>query len=210
VPLIKAEGRAVIIPNMADHAYGLQAAFQACGVPAEVFDPPDDETLMWGRKYTSGKECYPAILTTGDMVKYVMREDFQRDKTAFFMGGSGGPCRFGQYNAMQRMVLDELGYPDVPIYAPNQASSFYNDMGMVGGKFLLWGWRGIVAIDVLFKAACETKPYADDPGHADDVYWECVHDACDAIRKEGDLVAAMKRSRERFDESPCMTRAANR
>ena len=48
------------------------------------------------------------------MVKFAKRPDFDRDQYAFFMGGSGGPCRFGQYNALQRMVLDELGYEDVP------------------------------------------------------------------------------------------------
>ena len=65
--------RTVLVPNMADHAYGLAAAFQACGVPAEVLPEPDEETLFWGRKFTSGKECYPLILTTGDMVKFTKR-----------------------------------------------------------------------------------------------------------------------------------------
>ena len=194
--------RTVLIPNMSPHAYALAAAFQSCGMSAEVMEEPDQETLHWGRKHTSGKECFPCIVTTGDMVKYVKRDGFDRDKVAFFMGGSGGPCRFGQYNTLQRIVLDELGYEDVPIYAPNQASSFYNDIGIVGRKFLRQGWRGIVAVDVLIKAQRETRPYETEPGAADATFEECLDDLFEAVATDGDLVAAMRRSRQRFDRVP--------
>ena len=192
------EKRTVLIPNMSDHAYGLAAAFEACGMHAEVLPEPDDETLFWGRKFTSGKECYPCILTTGDMVKFTKRPDFDREKFAFFMGGSGGPCRFGQYSALQRIVLDQLGYDDVPLWAPNQAASFYNDLGILGRKFLQLGWQGIVATDVLYKALRETKPYEAHPGETERVYQECLKDACEAIRTGGHLPAVMRRARERF------------
>ncbi|MFQ6133272.1 MAG: acyl-CoA dehydratase activase [Armatimonadota bacterium] len=192
--------RTVLIPNMSGHAYALAAAFEASGMPAEVLPEPDEETLMWGRRHTTGKECFPCIVTTGDMVKTVMNPEFERDKYALFMGGSGGPCRFGQYNALQRMVLDELGFPDVPIYAPNQASSFYNDLGIVGRKFLREGWRGLVAADVIEKALNETRPYEKVPGSAQEAYQQSLDDICETIRTDGDLVAAMRRARERFDE----------
>jgi predicted CoA-substrate-specific enzyme activase len=101
--------RTVLIPSMSHHAHALAAAFESCGMPAEVLPEADEETLYWGRKYTTGKECFPCIVTTGDMVKYMKHRPEERDKVAFFMGGSGGPCRFGQYNALQRMVLDDIG-----------------------------------------------------------------------------------------------------
>jgi predicted CoA-substrate-specific enzyme activase len=199
----KGNRRTVLIPRMADHAYGLAAAFEASGMPAEVLPEPDEETLFWGRKYTTGKECFPCIVTTGDMVKIVNRPDFERDKIAFFMGGSGGPCRFGQYNALQRIVLDGLGFEDVPIFAPNQASSFYDDMGIVGRRFLTLGWLGIVAIDVLYKWLRETRPYAQDKELVEKVYWQQVHHICDVIKKNGSrsqIRQAVERSREEFDK----------
>jgi len=197
--------RTVLIPNMSGHAYALAAAFQACGMKAEVLPEPDEETLYWGRRYTTGKECFPAIVTTGDMVKRVKQPDFDRDRYAFFMGGSGGPCRFGQYNALQRLVLDELGYEDVPIYAPNQAASFYNDLGIVGRKFIHLGWRGVVAADLLEKALLETRPYETLPGAANEAYWQSLEDVCEVIRQGGgldDLGAALERSRRRFEAVP--------
>ncbi|MBC7286947.1 MAG: CoA activase, partial [Armatimonadetes bacterium] len=197
--------RTMLIPNMSGHAFALAAAFQHCGMDAQVLPEPDEESLYWGRRYTTGKECFPAIVTTGDMVKRVMQPDFDRDKYAFFMGGSGGPCRFGQYNALQRLVLDELGYEDVPIYAPNQASSFYNDLGIVGRKFLRLAWQGVVAADLIEKALLETRPYETEPGAAERAYWASLDELCEAIRSEGSLeaiLAALESARTRFEAVP--------
>jgi predicted CoA-substrate-specific enzyme activase len=193
------KGRTILIPNMSGHAYALAAAFEACGQSAEVLPEPEDETLYWGRQFTSGKECFPCAVTTGDMVKIVKRPDFDRNKVAFFMGGSGGPCRFGQYNTLQRMVLDELGYEDVPIFAPNQAAGFYNDIGLVGQKLLRIGWVGVVAADIIEKAWRELKPYEVEPGSARQAYWESLQDICEVLKRDGDPLPAMRRARERFD-----------
>jgi predicted CoA-substrate-specific enzyme activase len=192
--------RTMLVPHMSGHAYAIKAAFEACGMPAEVLPEPDEETLMWGRRYTTGKECFPCIVTTGDMVKYTQRPDFDRDRVAFFMGGSGGPCRFGQYNALQRMVLDDLGYADVPLFAPNQASRFYDDMGIVGRKFLREGWRGMVAIDLLEKARLQCRPYEVEPGATEKAYQASLSEVYQAIASGGDLVAAARRSRRRFEQ----------
>jgi len=199
VTIMPGSTRTMLIPYMSDHAFGLAAAFEASGMPAEVLPESDEETLLWGRQHTSGKECYPCIITTGDMVKRAMRPDFDRERYAFFMGGSGGPCRFGQYSALQRMVLDEIGYPDVPIYAPNQASSFWNDLGMIGRKFLRTGWQAIVATDVLYKALCETRPYEAEPGATERVYRHYLDCVCEAIRNDRPLEPVMRRARQAFE-----------
>lgn len=191
--------RTVMIPNMSAHAHALSAAFRACGMDSEVLPTPDEKTLEWGRKFTSGKECFPCIVTTGDMIKFVMQPGFDPDKYAFFMGGSGGPCRFGQYNTLQRMALDQAGYPDVPIYAPNQASSFYNDIGIVGRKLLEEAWKGIVVIDLLEKCLRETRPYELVPGSTDEAFDQSVKLVSRAIAKQTSLLAALKESRHLFE-----------
>ncbi|HEY3298852.1 MAG TPA: CoA activase, partial [Armatimonadota bacterium] len=191
--------RTVLVPHMSSHAYALAAAFEACGMNAQVLPPPDEETLDLGRRFTTGKECFPCIVTTGDMVKFVKRPDFDRDKYAFFMGGSGGPCRFGQYNALQRMALDQLGYPDVPIYAPNQASNFYNEIGIVGRKLLEQGWRGIIAMDLIDKCVRETRPYETVKGTADQAYDDSVQLVYNAIKNQTSLVESLRKARRLFE-----------
>jgi predicted CoA-substrate-specific enzyme activase len=186
--LLGRRNRKVYIPNMCDHAIPFAGAFRACGVDAAAMDEPDEESLNYGRKHTSGKECYPCALTTGDMVKMVKRADFDRDHTAFFMPSGSGPCRFGQYNKFHRMVLDELGFPDVPIYAPNQDDRLYQDLGM-GDTFQRLGWRAIVATDLCMKMLHEVRPHEKTKGQADRAYWDTIAAVTAAIeRGNGSLV----------------------
>ncbi len=169
--ILSGNHRKIYIPPMTDHTLAVAAAFKACGVEAEVLPDSDQETLIWGRKLTSGKECYPCILTTGDMVKLINRKNFDPDRSAFFMPSGTGPCRFGQYHRFHRLVLDELGFPQVPVYAPDQSETLYQELGMVGGSdFTRLGWQGIVAIDCLEKKLRETRPYEKNPGETNQVY----------------------------------------
>jgi predicted CoA-substrate-specific enzyme activase len=166
--------RKVYIPYMSDHAVTLASAFRACGVETDVMDEPGEETMRLGRKITSGKECYPCILTTGDMLKEVSKASFDPEKSAFFMPTGGGPCRFGQYHRFHRMVLDEMGFEEVPIYAPNQDHRLYDELDMLGSKFKRLGWRSIVATDLIMKMLHETRPYEEIKGDTDNVYKDAL------------------------------------
>jgi predicted CoA-substrate-specific enzyme activase len=191
--------RKIYIPYMCDHAYATAAALRACGIDADVFPESDEETLFWGRKFTTGKECYPCICTTGDMVRITKQPDFDPDRAAFFMPSGSGPCRFGQYHRFHRLVLDELGFQNVPIYSPDQDETLYADFGIMGGKFLRLGWQGIVAVDLLTKKLHETRPYEKDCGETNQVYDECLSLICKTIEDEDDLEEAMLEARTRFD-----------
>ena len=191
--------RKIYIPHMCDHSYPTASALRACGVDADVFPESNEETLIWGRKFTTGKECYPCILTTGDMVRMVRRDDFDPDRAAFFMPSGRGPCRFGQYHRFHRLVLDELGFENVAIYSPDQDETLYADFDIMGGKFLRLGWQGIVAVDLLTKKLLETRPYEKNQGESNRVYDECLSLVCETIEKEGNLQQAMIEARDRFD-----------
>ncbi|MGB9629581.1 MAG: hypothetical protein ACPL6D_13055 [Thermodesulfobacteriota bacterium] len=190
----------IYIPFMCDHSFPVAAAFRACGVDADVFPESDEETLYWGRRLTSGKECYPCILTTGDMVKLVKDPNFDHSRAAFFMPSGNGPCRFGQYHRFHRLVLDDLGFHHVPIYSPNQDETLYNDLGIMGSEFTRLGWQGIVAVDLLMKKLLETRPYEKEKGKSDQVYQICLNRVCDAIERKGDLEEALRESVKDFNQ----------
>jgi predicted CoA-substrate-specific enzyme activase len=189
----------IYIPYMCDHSFPVAAAFKACGVDAEVFPESDEETLYWGRKLTSGKECYPCILTTGDMVKLIKDPKFDHQRAAFFMPSGNGPCRFGQYHRFHRLVLDDLGFQHVPIYSPNQDETLYSDLGIMGSRFTRLGWQGIVAVDLLMKKLLETRPYEREKGKTDQVYQESLRRVTDTILKGDDLEEALQKSIEDFN-----------
>jgi len=176
-------GRKIFIPNMCDHTMSLAAAFEACGFESEVLPASDPYTTEVGRKYVSGKECYPCTVTTGDMVKMVKSSDFDPDKSAFLMPSGIGPCRFGQYNTYHRLILDELGFDNVPILAPVQEAGFYREMGFAGKKFVKLGLSGIIATDFLIKCLHETRPYERRAGEADAVYEESLARVVEGIRR---------------------------
>ena len=190
----------IYIPYMCDHSFAVAAAFRACGVDADVFPESDEETLYWGRKLTSGKECYPCILTTGDMVKLVKDPNFDHQRAAFFMPSGNGPCRFGQYHRFHRLVLDDLGFHHVPIYSPNQDETLYSDLGIMGSRFSRLGWQGIVAVDLLMKKLLETRPYEKEKGKADQIYQTSLKRVCEAIQQRGDLEETLQKGLEDFNQ----------
>jgi predicted CoA-substrate-specific enzyme activase len=191
--------RKLYVPNMSPHAYPFAAAFTRAGIPAEVLAESDGETLVYGRQYTSGKECYPCIVTTGDFVKKTKDPDFDPDNSAFFMPSGSGPCRFGQYNKLHRLVLKELGLEQVPVISPNQGRSFYNEMGTVAKNFDRVAWRGLLAVDFILKMTLERRPYEIKKGEHEKMFWECVHRISDGIINDEDPFDVLEECRNRIN-----------
>jgi predicted CoA-substrate-specific enzyme activase len=192
--------RKIYLPFMADHALGIQAAFEACGCEAEALPNSDEETLELGRRLTSGKECYPLILTTGDLAKLLRRPDFNPDKSAFFMPSTNGPCRFGQYHRFHRLILDELGYPQVPVYSPEQSDKLFREVGMVGGDFDRLAWNSFLAFDLLEKKLRECRPYERLPGECDKIYGHYIQKIYQALRGRQEVAPVLRQARDAFDD----------
>jgi predicted CoA-substrate-specific enzyme activase len=188
----------VYLPPMTDHAHALAAAFRSCGVQAEVLPESDAETIRIGREHSSGRECYPLALTTGDMIKATRRPGFDPDKSAFFMPTGRGPCRFGQYNRYHRQVLDKLGLERVDILSPMQDESLHDDVKVLDKNFVLMSWRGVFAVDMLQKAHWETRPYEKQKGQSDRVYQDSLGRLIAAIEKREDPLPVMRQAYKDF------------
>ena len=165
--------RTLYIPYMSECSYGVAACFRAHGQPAEVMPMADEATLLRGRKYTTGKECLPCAITTGDMLKVI--SSGEPDKMAFFMPGSSGPCRFGMYSCMHRLVLKYAGAEGVPVIAPNQDSGFYKQFAQsVNGSnavgIMKRMWTATAGIDLLRKVLLRLRPFAAEPDHIREVF----------------------------------------
>jgi predicted nucleotide-binding protein (sugar kinase/HSP70/actin superfamily) len=183
---------------MTDHAHVIAGAFRACGVASDVLPESDNETVRIGREFSSGRECYPLALTTGDMVKATRRPDFDPDKSAFFMPSGKGPCRFGQYNRYHRLVLDSLGLERVPILSPSQDETLYRDMGMLGKDFVRFCWQGTLAVDMLQKALWEHRPYEKQKGESDRIYQAALQGVIVNLESRGDMLPLLREAYEDF------------
>ncbi len=191
--------RVLYFPFMCDAAYAISAAARSVGVPSEVLPMHDEKDLELGRKYTSARECFPMICTTGNFLKKLMEPGADPSKISFLMPDHNGPCRFGQYNRFQRILFDKLGFQDAKIISPSNDASYDDIGGEHGGKFRLRAWRGFVAVDILRKLKQERRPYELVPGSVNKVYDECLQDVIRSIEDgAGDLVETIRRSGKKF------------
>ena len=154
-----------------------------------------DSGLAFGKKNTSGKECFPCIVTTGDMFDFIEKLKKQgadlKNDVAFFMPEAEGPCRFGQYNKLHRTLLDKYGYSDIPIISPTCEDS-YSCRGLINPKLLL-GFKmlvcqAIVYQDILEKARWRIRPYEKVKGTTDKVFFKALDNAVHAIKAGGGLM----------------------
>lgn len=160
--------RTIWIPAMHPVGNALFAAmFRGHGFDARLLPPEDDQAYAIGKRTMRGAECLPCPLVIGSLVKQLQEQERDggdpRAAAALFMPASTGPCRFGQYGPLGRLILDRLGYQDVPILAPSQKTGGF-EMGTSFGHSL---FATIVASDVLLKMGCRVRPYEQTAGDAE-------------------------------------------
>ena len=166
----KLDGRVLYFPYARDTVHALAAAARSCGINSEVLPMAGPEDIQMARKLTNGQECFPLICTTGSFIKKILEPGADPKKMAFFMPDHNGPCRFGEYNKLHRILFDRLGFTDVEIITPSNDNSYAELVPGKTGKFRLNAWKGIVAVDILKKFLQERKPYELIPGMTRQVY----------------------------------------
>lgn len=194
--------RTVYLPYMCEHAHVFEAAFNACGVDSMVMSVSDDESLMLGRKYTTGKECYPALLTTGDIIRQINTKGFDPDKSAFFMATANGPCRFGCYYLLQRFILDDMGYKNVPIAILDQDRDFDKAIENIAPHFDKLAYWGIIGIDCLEKLLYKTRPYEINKGDSDSLFRKGVEDIKKSLSLFKPPFETLKKYNSLFNQIP--------
>lgn len=191
--------RVVYLPHMSDHAYTVAAAMKRFGVEACVLPPPDRESMAIGLGLCRGRECLPCFLCTGDMLRKCREPGFDPATAVFFMPKGPGPCRFGQYNVLQKEILADEGFPEVEIVSPTTEDSYalfgYDPTGL-----RKLAWQGIVSVDLLTRVLHEYRPYEVVPGSAEAAYEESLDGLVEAIEAGGGdaAVDALTRTAERF------------
>ncbi len=185
-PVVSTAGkeRTLFLPRMSDHAVVLAGAFQAVGQKAEVLPASDETSVILGRKHTSGKECYPCIVTTGDIVRKTAEPGFDPDRAAFFMPTGDGPCRFGQYRAHLDRVLRQLDFDGIPILSLNAKDSYDG----IGAGFQRFAWEGILAVDMLDKLRRRFRPYAESPDEAERIFTQSLEKLSARLAARKDLL----------------------
>lgn len=185
-------GKTLLIPDMAPFSSRLLAScFHAVGVNALVMETY--KGLSLGKEFTSGKECFPCQVTLGDILYFLKREkerlgeNFSPDRYVYFLPEADGPCRFGMYNKMQRLVLDRFEeFRDVPITYVSTRNS-YSTVDIMPAEasaiFRKLCYITIIIADILDRIVWRVRPYELRPGLTDSF----VHKALEALLDEVEL-----------------------
>jgi len=180
--------RTLYFPYLSDASYVMASVCRSFGINAESLPMQNQEDLDLARKYTSARECFPMIATTGSFLKKLMSPEVDPAKVSFFMPDHNGPCRFGQYNRFQRVLFDRLGYDKTEIIAPSNDDSYESISGGHGSKFRLNAWKGFVAMDMVRKMKQERTPYELIPGTTEEVYKQSLNDLVSCMENGGDTL----------------------
>lgn len=162
--------RTLYFPYARDSVHVLSAATRSCGIPSEVLPMQNDGDIELGRKYTNGQECFPFIATLGSFLRKLQEPGINPKEVSFFMPDHNGPCRFGEYNKLHRVIFDKLDYNDAEIVHPSNEDAY---AAIAPGYSLKWRtncWKGLVASDLIRKMLEQIRPYEVKKGETDIVY----------------------------------------
>ncbi|MDZ7739509.1 MAG: acyl-CoA dehydratase activase [Bacteroidales bacterium] len=172
VPNNLLDGRTLYYPYANDVVHVLAAATRHIGIKSEVLPMQDEEDLEIAQRHTSGQECFPMICTTGSFLKKLMQPGCDPSRASFFMPDHNGPCRFGDYNKLQRQIFDKLGFHEASLVTPGNDNAYAELTKDHAGKFRRIAWLGANGVDVLRKYKQEIRPYEINKGDTNRIYDE--------------------------------------
>jgi len=187
------KSRKFFIPYFADHAIAFSGALKGIGIEAEVLPLPDKKTLALGEQFSSGKECHAYAMITGDLVKLAQSQ--REGNEVYFFPGAKYDCLLAQYSEAMSYILMDMRVEDLEILAPPQ-DYLLQMLGIKGASLL---WRGLVAVDLLVKAACERRPYEQIKGQTDEAHRANLRDIEEGLAN-GDFHSILRRCVRRLQE----------
>jgi len=183
-----------LIPDMNPTTTPLLAAtLRSFGIDAHIL--PTYKGLDFGRKFTSGKECFPCLVTLGDLLYFIEEERerlgkaFQAGRYVFFMPETEGPCRFGMYNKYQRIVLDS--FPELRALRITAATSTdgYSPEGIFEAEHIRSSrkasYLAMVLGDVMERFIWRVRPYEKAPGQTDALAGQALRRLAGVLEQHG-------------------------
>jgi activator of 2-hydroxyglutaryl-CoA dehydratase/predicted nucleotide-binding protein (sugar kinase/HSP70/actin superfamily) len=140
----------LLVPWVSRSNAVIAACLRGEGIDAEALPHPGPEELEVGRRHTSGKECLPLALTLGSVLRRIDREPDPSRRLSVLMPTTRGPCRFGCYGTVFRMVLERLGLGRrVSIWSPADRD-YFDECGPATAAITL---TGVASLDGLVEAS---------------------------------------------------------
>ena len=188
-------GKTLWLPPMHPVTSGLLAAsFRDAGYNAREMPPETPTSFRIGKDLCGGNECLPCPATLGSFIEAVRSEGGDPAGHALFMATAEGPCRFGQYATLQRIMLDRVGWTSMPIVSWSSDDT-YDGLDMRARRK---AWWAIVLGDLLLKTVVRTRPYEVEAGAAERALAVSKAEIAAALERGCKPVDEVARAVERF------------
>jgi predicted CoA-substrate-specific enzyme activase len=175
-------GSTILVPRMGPNAEVAAAALRGEGLRAETLPLSTREDVRTGRRHTSGKECVPMMLTLGTMLNRIEKDRGSDETFAMLMPTARGPCRFGVYNTLHKIALEQTGWRDrVKVFSPDDGDYFRG----LSGAFQLKLWVGFCAFDLLQAMQFDVRPVERRPGAANAIFERASREIVACMEKPG-------------------------
>ncbi len=151
----------LVFPSMGDLSVeAMQTASQKQGIRTVSLPLPDVRSTQLAREVASGKECIPALLVLGSILKFFYDHPPNQADEVFvvFTPSTLGPCRTGQYHVFYDRLFDELGWDNV-VQLVGASENSYREMGPTFSRDV---WRGLVLADYFWDARLGIRLLAKD------------------------------------------------
>ena len=158
----------ILSPSMAPiHFKILKPILQREGYKIEIMENEGPEVLQLALKYLHNDMCYPAMLTTGQMLATMKSGKYDPHKVAMIITQSGGGCRDSNYINLMRKAFEKAGYPDVPFISANIWGLELNAGALLRPDSLLMALAGLIYGDMIMIVSNQVRPYEVNKGETD-------------------------------------------
>jgi predicted nucleotide-binding protein (sugar kinase/HSP70/actin superfamily) len=180
---MKEAGYTILCPQMAPiHFELIEAAARPCGYNVEVLKECTEHTVDIGLRYVNNDACYPAILTTGQMIEALQSGKYDVNKTALIMSQTGGGCRATNYIGFIRKALKDAGFGQVPIVSFNIVGMEKTNGFKLTPKLIENLLKAVVYGDLMQKVLYKNRAYEKNKGESQALYELWMERIKDLIR----------------------------
>ncbi|MCD7922343.1 MAG: 2-hydroxyacyl-CoA dehydratase [Clostridiales bacterium] len=184
----------------------IEAAMQCCGYDFVVMREENQNIIDLGLKYVNNDACYPAMITTGQILDAVMSGKYDTDRLAVIMVQTGGGCRASNYVGFIRKALKEAGYEHIPVISASMNGMEKNAGFHYSVKMGLKVLQALIYGDVFMRVLLRVRPYEQVTGSADALYekWKekCIADLQDPKVHTRNFYQNCKHVIQDFDRLP--------
>ena len=170
-----------LIPYMGDASHVAVSALKHFGIDGRALPTNTQNGYEIARRHIHTEVCHPLKGVVGDAIGFLNEQierkgkQYVEDNYLVMMPTTSGPCRFGKYTEVLRILMDREGLGKVPIAGPSSETDYFDipvpEKVGASNKLEIQKvlFKGINASDLLEDITLRYRPYAEDKQQINDL-----------------------------------------